>query len=252
MKQKIVAGLLALTVMVSFSGCAFLFKGNGERTSPDDIVPSTPAPTEEATEKVTEKATETKAESKPPQTSVTVDVPDEAVPLGEWQEIAVRTPSSEYYAVKMRINEYITDQDTVKEYFDTYNQKSQVMQLKELEGTNAEYLQYVVLRYEIDFPADYPPSYGGQTISPPSLSLSGEPTDGEKFKSLDGKYTFWGVGSVYTIPVKSDEQPKPGDTLKNAMIFTMVKDYADSDWNLKCTFKESADAEDKTVYFGIE
>lgn len=165
------------------------------------------------------------------------------VPFGNWAAVTISDggwPKPAY----VRMVNVITDQTQVQALIDDYDSKNPGRELLALEE-HAEFLDYVVMEYELFFPADFTTS----EVIRSQITLSRE-NNQEKWIASDGSNYYW-MGSVNTleVPTKETGYPKNGDIVKCSIIYPMIK--GNTDYTLH--YKERTEDLSETIdtYFAV-
>lgn len=165
------------------------------------------------------------------------------VPFGTWAAVTISEggwPKPAY----VRMVNVNTDQTQVQALIDAYNKKNPKRALPALEE-HAEFLDYVVMEYELFFPADFTTSEQIRS----SIALSRE-NNQEHWVASDGSNYYW-MGSVTILeePSKETGYPKNGDTVKCSIVYPMIK--GNTDYTLH--YKERTEDLSETIdtYFAV-
>lgn len=147
---------------------------------------------------------------------------EEPVPLGTWAAIFISDggwPKPAY----ARIINVSTDQTQTQALIDEYNTNNPNDQVIALEE-HAEFLEYVLVEYEVFFPADFTDS---DKITFWGLILRRE-NNQEDWIASDGSNYYW-MGSEVIIDAPSNETgfPKNGSTVTCKVVYPMIKGYTD-------------------------
>ena len=245
MKEKLLSGVLAIILLAVLAGCSSIVPT--PHSNPTPIMPMTaaaepapvaPAPADQAPiaparEKSApaEQTPDIEEISQPAEAKLTPDgdivdgalaTQDNPVPFGTWATVTARADGKVNTAYA-RISEVITDQKQAQVFIDEYNSKNPNGEIPSLEE-HAEFLDYVVVEYEVFFPDDFT-DYDRITFY--GLIFSRE-NNQERWIASDGSNYYW-MGSVITIDTPSRETgyPHNGDTVKCRIVYPMIKDYTD-------------------------
>jgi len=242
MKKILVLLLVLLIAGMLLSGCS------SEATSDQ---PQTVTPIEEPADSDSQN-TDASDDSEPVKSAPDGDIVDgalttkeEPVPLGTWASVTVSEggwPKSAY----ARISSVITDQTEVQILIDEYNNNNSSDEIPALEE-HAEFLDYVVVEYEVYFPDDFSDS---DYITFYGLVFSRE-NNQDFWIASDGSNYYW-MGSVSTIDTPSEETgyPENGDTVKGKVVYPMIKD--NTDYTLHYEERTEDLSAEIDIYFAVE
>jgi len=171
---------------------------------------------------------------------------DKAVPLGEWAFYWDKNfTSGEYEPFYVRIIRVSRDSAEIQAAMDAY---SGIMDFT-LTDEQAKDIEFGLLEYEVYYAPDYTtPSHG---ISLPRVSWSALPTETSGFRNADG-VAFIGVGSVYGLNITpSNTRFKPGDTVTEKGLFTILKNYDESEYVFRISWYDGEIVAEKArqLYF---
>lgn len=249
MKSKFVTLTLGLLMLLTFSAC-----GNEQQETPIDENQQQEMPIDEKEEQETLSEGESQPdtdESVSGKTEPDGDIVDgklatkeNPVPFETWAAVTITDggwPKPAY----VRMVNVITDESSVQVLIDDYNEKNPGRELLELEE-HAEFLEYVVVEYEMFFPADFTNSDEIRS----RITLSRENND-EGWIASDGSNYFW-MGSVETLEAPSSETgyPQNGDTVKCSIIYPMIK--GKTDYTLHYQERNEDLSETIDTYFAVE
>ena len=161
-------------------------------------------------------------------------------PLGEWIKVATFNPvSNEQEVIYWRV---VSVSEDAQASVDAYNNGDNFWILEQPEE---DFIKYYEMEYEIQYPEEYSQDDFGITVS--DLMLDAEKPDGRGFEK-DGT-TYLGVGECTDVTKdtigESEENPRPGDTIRRRVVFTMMDGY--TDYVFSYTY-EDTDGERKTSY----
>ena len=150
---------------------------------------------------------------------------DNAVPFGKWVYCQEKNyTSGEYGPFYIRIVRVSRDQAEVNAAIDSY---SGIMDFS-LTEDQARDIEYGIVEYEIYYEPDYAAPDFGITVQ--SVRLSATPINSVGFKT-EGGMSYIGVGSAYSLNINgSNFHPHPGDTVREQSLFTVLKNYGESDY----------------------
>ena len=173
---------------------------------------------------------------------------ENAVPLGKWVYYQEKNyTSGEYEPLYFRIVRVIRDEAEIQAEIDAY---TGIMDFS-LTENQARDIEYGILEYEIYFAPDYEaPDYG---ITAPSVSLRAQALETTGFKT-DGGMSYIGIGSSYSLNSgDSNNLPKPGDIMSQKRLFTILKNYDESEYVLATTWYDGEIVTEKArdLYFAI-
>ena len=153
---------------------------------------------------------------------------DNAVPLGKWVYIQNKNyTSGEYEPFYIRVTSVIRDQDEIQAALDAYEGNRDFSLSEDL----ARDIEYGIIEYEIYFSPDYEAREYGITV--PSTSFSATPTETSGFRTPGGM-SYIGVGGAYDLEYNGRNfNPHPGDTVQERSIFTVLKNYDESEYVLR-------------------
>jgi hypothetical protein len=221
-------------------------------TSPTTSVTKETTPPETTTATETEKPIETTKESKPSKTHPEGEIilptaasKENPVPVGTWTAVPVRAPGQTNIGY-VRITDKITDQEEIQALFDKYLEITKKESMPSL-GDEEPYLEYVVVEYQVFFPANYSSSeliaFSGVTFECSNNQSKWIAEDGTKLKSL---------GTVLNVeaPFRPSEWPQNGDTVTCKAAFPMMKGY--TDYTLMYKEKTMDGFGEFTVHFAVE
>lgn len=183
--------------------------------------PDSPESPESKSEPSTDSKKDTTSSIKPVgQTSI-----EDPAPLNEWLETKRYSPVDDsYHTVYYRITDIIrgSQSDEVQAYVDTYNAEDHLSTFKAIEDPN---LEYCLLKYEVEFPADFPQADYGITSVNLDFSITTEEGGGIDVNGT----SYIGLSSVYDTTKKPDlNEFYAGQTFtKGEAVFAMVKDFSD-------------------------
>lgn len=150
----------------------------------------------------------------------------DAVPFGQWADVE-KHASGAYHPCKVRVTEVVKDPAQVQTYIATYNaENSGSRTVEPLTGKDSDLTEYIVIKYEVLFPEDFPTvAYGNQGISNPSLDFDAKTNDESRFVASDGThYVDMGM-NIELIKPSDTELPLPGSTFQGAILLQMIKEF---------------------------
>ena len=152
------------------------------------------------------------------------DTKENAVPLGQWVYYQSKNYTSDQYEpFYVRIIGVSRSQTEIQAAIDSY---SGIMDFT-LSEDQAKDIEFGIVEYEIYFAPDYAAPDFGITI--PSVNLGAIPKEGG-FKTDDG-VSYIGIGLVYKLNINgSSFYPKPGDIVHDKGLFTILKNYDESEY----------------------
>ncbi len=173
---------------------------------------------------------------------------ENAVPLGQWVYYQAKNyTSDEYEPFYVRILNVSRDQAEVQTAIDSY---SGIMDLS-LSEDQARDIEYGIIEYEIYFSPDYTASEYGITV--PSIYWSANAIETTGFET-DGGMSYIGVGNAYELSDDaSNDRPKPGDTVRRKSLFTVLKNYDESEYLFHLTWYDGDIVAEKAreLYFAV-
>jgi len=150
---------------------------------------------------------------------------DNAVPLGQWVYYQDKNfESGEYEPFYLRIVRVSRDDTEIQRELDSYSGRRDFS----LSEDQARDIEFGLVEYEIYFAPDYTAHERG--ILTPSVRLSATPIATAGFRTAGGM-SYIGVGSTYSLEIrKSDYRSQPGDILREKGLFTVLKNYDESEY----------------------
>jgi hypothetical protein len=234
--KKFTAFILASVFsMLVLSAC------NSEVLKPPAVTTTTPAteatiPTEattttaEETMPVETEATTTTAATQSPASDLpegeVVDgataTKENPVPVGTWAAVPVRASGKENLAY-VRITRRVTDDSEIQATFKKFLEGIGRDEMPSL-GDNEQYLEYVVIEYQVFFPSNFSES---DRISFWGLSL--KRSNNQQYWTASNGARFIMLGSMIDVDVPSSKTgyPKNGETVTCKVAYPMIKDYTD-------------------------
>jgi len=147
---------------------------------------------------------------------------EEPVPLGTWAAITISDGGWPKPA-QARIINVTADQTQTQALIDEYNTKNPNDQILSLEE-HAEFLDYILVEYEVYFPADFTDS---DTITFWGLILRRENNQSDWIASDGSNYYWMGSEEIIDAPSKETGYPQNGTTVKCKVVYPMIKGYTD-------------------------
>ncbi len=169
------------------------------------------------------------------------------VPLGKW--VCYQAPnytSDTYEPFYVRIVGVSRDPAEVQAAIDAYDG---IMDLT-LTEDQARDIEFGIVKYEIYFAPDYSAAEYGITV--PTMSWSALSKEGG-FKT-DGGMSYIGIGSAYSLGFSdSGDNPQPGDTVPGKSLFTILKNYDESEYLFSNTWYDGEIVSEKAreLYFSV-
>lgn len=254
MKKSIIF-LLTLMLMVQLLTACSENAADKPAESPEAQIetsePQTPSPTKESIE-----TTETEISEAASPAALDIEAEDatlyneveNSVPLGKWVYYQNKNyTSGEYEPFYIRIISVSRDDDEIQKALDSYDG---IMDFS-LSEDQARDIEYGILEYEIYFSPDYASSEYGITI--PSISWSASPIETVGFKT-DGGMSYIGVGSAYELHINgSSYNAQPGEIVREKDIFTILKNYDESEYVFHLTWYDGEIVSEKAreLYFSV-
>lgn len=170
------------------------------------------------------------------------------VPLGKW--VCYQAPnytSDTYEPFYVRIIGVSRDPAEVQAAIDAYDG---IMDLT-LTADQARDIEFGIVKYEIYFAPDYSAEKYGITV--PTISWDASPKEGVGFKT-DGGMSYIGIGSAYNLRLSdSGDNPQPGDTVPGKSLFTILKNYDESEYLFSTTWYDGEIVSEKAreLYFSV-
>jgi len=251
--MKMLGILLSIAlILVLFTACAdtTVDRSDTERpeqsseisaeTSDSPEVVTTPptiesdVPTKETEESTDSQEPETAVTNKPDSPAISdieavdanlYNTKDNAVPLGQWVYYQAKNfTSDEYEPYYVRIIRISRDQAEIQAAIDNYSGYRDFSLTEE----QARDIEYRLIEYEIYFSPDYAASDYG--ISIPTLNWNATPIETAGFRT-DGGMSYIGVGGTDSLNINgSSYHPQPGDTVKEKGLFSVLKNYDESEY----------------------
>lgn len=144
------------------------------------------------------------------------------VPLGTWASIHITDggwPKPAY----ARIINVSVDQTQTLALIDEYNTKNPNDTILDL-AEHTEFLDYVLVEYEVYFPADFTDS---DTVMFSGLILLRENNQEDWIASNGSNYYWMGSEEIIDAPSKDTGYPGSGDTVTCTVVYPMIKGYTD-------------------------
>lgn len=248
-----VLAVLMLTVIL-FTACS------GKPTDkPDEssaVVTTTPEQTEEPSSTEEPSVIETEEPKSSDVTNVVTgqdasqyNTKENAVPLGEWVYYQEKNyTSGEYEPFYIRIVSVTRDQAEIQTALESYKGYTDFT----LTEDQARDIEFGMVEYEIYYAPDYSANEYGITIN--SVRLNATPIDSVGFKT-DGGMSYIGIGGTTSLGVNdSGDRPKPGDTITEKSIFTILNNYDENEYLLRMTWYdgEIVAEKERELYFNIK
>ncbi len=223
--------------------CFGLFGCNGEENGGTDADSTVEESVDGDSEEVSEDAGEESSDEAGVADDEQYKNAESPAPIGEWIKSAAFNPvSGEQEVIYWRVTGVNSDAQASVE---AYNNGGNFWVLEQPEE---DFIKYYEMEYEIRYPEEYSQEDFGITVS--DLSLSAENRDGRGFEK-DGTM-YLGVGSCTDVTKdtigEGEENPRPGDTVKRKIVFTMIDgcddyvfaySYTDTDGERKTSYAAS-------------
>ena len=147
----------------------------------------------------------------------------------------------------VRMSNVDTNQEYVLELINEHNTKKGTEEIIPLEE-HAEFLDYVLVEYEIYFPEDFTDS---DEIWSPELVFTRTNSNENLWVAANGSSYYW-MGSVTSIDTFSDEvgYPVNGDTITCKIVYPMIKDK--TDYTLRYKERPEDLSAEIEVFFAID
>lgn len=257
--KKLLGILLVLILMGSLlTACT----GKDKPTEPATTVEptETPAATEEPTTEPTKEVDETEEEptkaaesSADDSAKLAIDAVDgnqyntmeNPVPFGQWVSFTEKNYySEEYVPFYMRITKVSRDPAEVEAALASYDGYTDLT----LSEDQARDMEFALVEYEYYYPPDYQADEYG--INPHTISFSADPKYTTGFET-EGGMSYIGVGTKYSVDPYSSENPKPGDTVPRKDVFTVLKNYDETEYVFQLTWYDGEidSANARELYF---
>ncbi|MDR0286429.1 MAG: hypothetical protein LBI03_01785 [Clostridiales bacterium] len=225
MKARLISSIIAIFITLSFAGCS---SGGGNN--------ATTSPTPETTESAKTVSTPEEEFSTPLTPAALVlegEIFDGAksskenpVPFGEWASTTMyNAVSDQDEPCFVRITRIVRDSSEVEARIDAYNEIWGDAIKLEIEPQYKDLFEFVIVEYEIAYPAEWPTKDG---VIHSSLNLSFTAENNEDivgFVAADGNRYFGGYSSTTDMIRALDTYPTPGTILKCVGALQMVKGY---------------------------
>jgi hypothetical protein len=147
----------------------------------------------------------------------------------------------------IRISHIERDQDKVQEAIDSYTGMFDLT----LSEDQARDVEWGLIEYETYYPADYVANEWG-TISVPSIRFDADPLGTPNFQT-DGGQVYIGIGTVYDLRGLNShpDGAAPGDTALQKCVFTVLKNYDESEYIIKYRWLDENDS-GHDLYFAAQ
>lgn len=170
---------------------------------------------------------------------------DNPIPMGTWAQLTITDggwPKTAY----ARVVNVSDEQNQVQSVIDGYNTTHPNDSIEPLEE-HAEFLDYVLVEYEVYFPTEFTES---SNISFSGMVMSRN-NNQEDWIASDGSNYYW-MGAVTNVEVPTLETGYPvnGDTVTCKLVYPMIKNYTD----YTLLYKERTEDLTETIetYFAIQ
>ena len=170
---------------------------------------------------------------------------DNPIPMGTWAQLTITDggwPKTAY----VRLVNVSDEQARVQSVIDAYNKNNSNNSITPLEE-HAEFLDYVLVEYEVYFPTEFTES---SDISFSGMVMSRN-NNQEKWLASDGSDYYWmGAVSNVEVPTVETGYPVNGDTVTCKLVYPMIKNYTD----YTLLYKERTEDLTETIetYFAIQ
>lgn len=256
--KKSIGFLLALMLMVpSLTACS----GNAadkpvesSETQTETSEPQTSSAVEESEIIETTEATEATEAAQPAVLDIEAEdanlynTKENAVPLGQWVYYQNKNyTSGEYEPFYVRIIGVSRDEAEIQKALDSYDG---IMDLS-LSEDQARDIGYGIVEYEIYFDPNYAASEYGITI--PNITWNASAIETVGFET-DGGMSYIGIGGAYKLRINgSDFYAQPGGIVREKDIFTILKNYDESEYVFHTTWYDGEIEADKAreLYFAV-
>jgi hypothetical protein len=246
----ILCTLISLSVLLA--ACSDSTDKEAEKT-PDATTETSDTP-ETDTPVATEETEEPAASESP--SGLAIDAKDATpyntkenpVPLGQWVYFQKENYASDKYEpYYLRVVGVSRDQAEVKAAIDAYRG---IMDLS-LTADQARDIEYGIVEYEVYFAPDYTADKNGIMI--PSLTWNATPIKTVMFETKGGM-PYVGVGSEYEVDTHdSTFHPQHGDTVREKSLFTVLKNYNESEYVFEMRWYDGEIVDEKRheLYFAL-
>ncbi|MCL1832101.1 MAG: hypothetical protein FWG45_04210 [Oscillospiraceae bacterium] len=155
---------------------------------------------------------------------------DKAIPLGHWVYYQEKNyDSGEYEPFYVRLISVSRDQDEIQAAIDDY---SGIMDFT-LTEDQARDIEYGLLEYEVYYSPDYQASQYGIMFH--GVNWRATPIETTSFKTAGGM-TYISVGSTYNLNTNGTNRAKPGETVREKALFSVLKNYSESEYVFEKTW----------------